>query len=634
LDSKPTNLTSWGDGCSLAKGRAEAEAALASPGLRALDKKEIENLESQGNRCADWKRVRVASDFLAEAIFGSEFLGDVRLGRFATDDPGRSGIYDSSVEDCAIASGARVFRCGLVSRAFVAEGAVLESVGRLGTSGASSRFGNGLVLFDGPLYSRALVIAAELPFEWAAWATGPVSGKDENRTLAQVLAETMQTNSAAMESPTAYIGPGAEIRCTPIVEDCWIGPNVQVDGANSLRASTIWGTDAARTRIADGAHLAGALIGPGCDLAQQCTVENSLFTEFVRVGHQAIIKGSVVGANARLAECEISDSLLGPFTTAVHHALVISAWWPEGRGNVGYGANVGSNHTGRAPDQEIWVGEGVFFGLGSNVKFPCNFREAPYSIIATGVDVLPQKVTFPFSLIASPFLAQASGVPPAYNEIRPGWAILQNAYGLARLEQNLAERDRAGSAPEALAVFRADVVKGLLASHSALDAVEPSEISAYTEAEIPGLGKNYLTEPGRAEALRAYLLGTRHGAASAMLNTLNAMAEGTRDEGNENLARLKDAFEWVGPIFDAENPKGLTESIFEAEQDWLEAVVQSRLKDEKRGVVIIDDYASRHIGAEEDPVLIEERESLEGHKERRAEYTDLLETYLYKKSKA
>lgn len=37
---------------------------------------------------------------------------------------------------------------------------------------------------------------------------------------------------------------------------------------------------------------------------------------------------------------------------------------PPHTGNVAYGAKVGSNHTGRAADQEAVLGEGVFFGLG------------------------------------------------------------------------------------------------------------------------------------------------------------------------------------------------------------------------------------------------------------------------------
>jgi hypothetical protein len=79
--------------------------------------------------------------------------------------------------------------------------------------------------------------------------------------------------------------------------------------------------------------------------------------------------------------------------------MLIAALWPEGKGNIAAGANVGSNHTSRAPDQEFWPGEGLYVGLGVNIKYPADFTQAPYTIIATGVSTLPQKVAFPFSLI-------------------------------------------------------------------------------------------------------------------------------------------------------------------------------------------------------------------------------------------
>ena len=80
------------------------------------------------------------------------------------------------------------------------------------------------------------------------------------------------------------------------------------------------------------------------------------------------------------------------FLLAVGHALslLLLAIWFEGKGNIGYGANIGSNHTGRLPDQESIPGEGVFFGLGCSIKYPCNFHNAPYSIIASGVVTLPE----------------------------------------------------------------------------------------------------------------------------------------------------------------------------------------------------------------------------------------------------
>src|SRR5438093_5611883 len=115
-----------------------------------------------------------------------------------------------------------------------------------------------------------------------------------------------------------------------------------------------------------------------------------------------MVTASISGPNSGVAEGEVTASLLGPFVGFHHQALLIAALWPEGKGNVGYGANVGSNHTSKAPDQEFWPGEGTFFGLGVNIKFPADFSRAPYSIIASGVATLPQRVTFPFSLLNNP----------------------------------------------------------------------------------------------------------------------------------------------------------------------------------------------------------------------------------------
>jgi hypothetical protein len=95
-----------------------------------------------------------------------------------------------------------------------------------------------------------------------------------------------------------------------------------------------------------------------------------------------------------------------------------------------YGANVGSNHTSKAPDQEIRPGEGVFFGLGTCIKFPANYQRSPYTVIATGVCALPQKVEFPFALINTPG-ESITGLSPAINEISPGW-LLSDRWGRPR----------------------------------------------------------------------------------------------------------------------------------------------------------------------------------------------------------
>lgn len=47
----------------------------------------------------------------------------------------------------------------------------------------------------------------------------------------------------------------------------------------------------------------------------------------------------------------------------------------------------------RQADQEIWPGEGVFFGLSTVIKFPANYSESPFSVIGSGVTCLPQRVS-------------------------------------------------------------------------------------------------------------------------------------------------------------------------------------------------------------------------------------------------
>src|SRR5204863_1680447 len=114
-------------------------------------------------------------------------------------------------------------------------------------------------------------------------------------------------------------------------------------------------------------------------VASLAVVENSVLAEQVHVERHAKVSGSYLGPNTAVAQGEVSASLLGPFVAAHHQSLLIAVFWPDGKGNVSHAAGVGCNHTSRAPDQECRPGEGMFVGLGVSVKFPADFRRAPYT---------------------------------------------------------------------------------------------------------------------------------------------------------------------------------------------------------------------------------------------------------------
>jgi len=272
--------------------------------------------------------------------------------------------------------------------------------------------------------------------------------------------------------------------------------------------------------------------------------------------------------------------------------MVIGTLWMEGRGNVGYGANVGSNHTSKLPDQELFAGEGVFYGLGCNIKFPADYRKAAYSIIATGVTTLPQRIAFPFSLISNPF-ATHKDIPPAYNEIFPGWVLSDNSYAVFRNEAKYLKRNKAKRLINDFRIFRPEIVKMMYQSYEILTRVNKKKI--YTDKDILELGKNFFTEENRVKATETYKLFLEYFAMKELF------------EGNKSnlLTEIIGLFEIDIPKIDIKNEyKKLFKHI-------LTMIINSKMKDHIRGAKIIDDYEEWHFDIEDDELIAKLKDELE-----------------------
>jgi len=254
-------------------------------------------------------------------------------------------------------------------------------------------------------------------------------------------------------------------------------------------------------------------------------LEDSVLCEHSGAERHGKITTSIIGPNSHVGEGEVTASLVGPFVGFHHQALLIAAYWPEGKGNVGYGANIGSNHTSRLPDQEIRPGEGNFFGLGTNIKFPSDFSQAPYSIIATGATTLPQKVLFPFSLINTP-AARLEGMSPAYNEIIPAWVLAKNMFMVKRNENKYIKRNKARRLKFDAEALRPEIVNMMVRARRALTKAGGKEV--YTDKDIPGLGKNYLLEGNRKLAIETYTFYIRYYAVKGLFRELEGLAAKAR----------------------------------------------------------------------------------------------------------
>jgi hypothetical protein len=282
---------------------------------------------------------------------------------------------------------------------------------------------------------------------------------------------------------------------------------------------------------------------------------------------------------------------------------------------VAYGANIGSNHTSRLPDQEIRPGEGTFFGLGTNIKFPSDFSQAPHSIVATGATTLPQKVTFPFSLINTP-AARIENMPPAFNEIIPGWVLANNLFMVKRNENKYTKRNKSRRLKFDPETLRPDMVDMMVRSRAALKKARGKEV--YTGKDIPGLGKNYLLEASRKSAIETYTFYIRYYALSGLLRELRRIAARGRKVGPRFLKTKSSNKRWEHErrILRKELPgDDLGQYLLllaEMEKEIARSILETKRKDDIRGMRIIEDYADVHPPAEEDSFVKEVMRASEG----------------------
>jgi len=246
------------------------------------------------------------------------------------------------------------------------------------------------------------------------------------------------------------VASGAILRSSQL-QNCTVSAPAAGRAGRAGRAGAIANAVISNSVISEHVHIDGP-----------CTITNSDISEHVHIGAGALVDNSVIGPDAGISRGECLHSLVGPFTGFHHSSLLIAALWPLGRGNLGYGCMLGSNHTGRLNDQEFWPGEGCFFGLGSMAKYPCNLIGSQYSLIASNTLLGPLQVALPFSLFA-PYKEQnanlSSGRSTSSNSsnssngkvgsqastavVLPGWVLYANPYLLERAASKFKARRQA-----------------------------------------------------------------------------------------------------------------------------------------------------------------------------------------------
>lgn len=351
---------------------------------------------------------------------------------------------------------------------------------------------------------------------------------DSSRGTTQDLLTTVSDGEGVVAAapPTMNVlCPRSSILHTPRVIHVHLLPRASIDSSTTV-ISTLLLPNAS---IKKGCTVSHALLQWSATITSQSDAKRICLMEQAEVGPHSFTANCVFGPDSHVSGGEVHGTLLGPNANSHHQSLLIGVLWPLGRGNVGYGSNVGSNHTGRIPDQETSVGEGTFWGLGCVIKFPVDLTCAPYSIVAAGVQLPPQRILFPFSLITD---------GPGMNQLTPGWLLQYSPYTIARSEVKFANRRmakrhdfytgwkilRPGVMDMMMDARDKLVYVGHATSQSAGEGASNEskrKVAVYkSDTAVVGLGANQLTEQGRLVGIKAYTSALRRYALRGLLDRL------------------------------------------------------------------------------------------------------------------
>lgn len=571
--------------------------------LRELSSGEREVLERNGNVVSG--KIFVSTNICLSNIRNNVFLGRIVINDFSDSsvDFGpnlphlRSSILGSTLSDTIIDGPCFIKDCAMIHSCLISRDCVLISNGVIAGNFSSNLFGIGteIVLCEETGTRSILSHPERASLEAVTQSIQSKTSRSSFNEEAEIYRKKLLEISSF---PGVFLGPKVVILKSSRIESSWISANVSI--TNGEIADSILNEGAK----VDNSIVEKSIVGRSVAVESFSVVENSILCEYSKVSIHGKVVHSLLGSYSGVESGECVSSLIGPFVGFHHQSLCIATYWPGGRGNIGYGANVGSNHSGKAPDCELISGEGLFFGLATVVKFPSNFEKAPYSLIASGVTCLPQKLEMPFSLINT-------GSTNGLNEISPAWVLSDNMFTLIRNEDKFLKRQKKdASVVYEHEIFRPDIIDLVIEARSKLMAVPPGDKDTiYTETQIEGLGKNFLREPTRLRAIDTYSFILRWYALRGLYRQVQSKGiESLSPGGDLDRQHWKKVLEMEQ--MNLKQTKSLLEEF--SKLDFLISAncVSSKTKDDVRGAKIVGNlYQEFHQPASEHPVCIKAKQN-------------------------
>lgn len=406
---------------------------LPSEPLRCLTAQEILTLEKQGCSSPDWGMIRFSctedGEVILKNIRNVRFSGKVDIGHLDSPQGRETGILNCRLSDCVI--GDNVFICNIGREikgiAIGCNARIENTAGVSAHIGATCGLGVPVAVLD-ETGSRPVPLFPSLSSNLASLMARFPRIADHH--ILPILEQHW------MDFPyIPSVGDDSRILDCGLIEDVYIGPKVNIEGASRLKNGIIishisdskdvsvgTGTDAEDFCIVDGrvdggAFLRRVFVGQGAHIGARFTAHDSLFF-----------------ANCTMENGEACSILAGPYTVSMHKStLLIGAEYSFM--NAGSGTN-SSNHMYKlGPVHWGMMERGVKTSSGAYIMW--DGKIGAFSLVMGQHKTHPDTSDFPFSYLF--------GTERGETAVSPG--IMLRSCGLMRDEQKWPARDRRKSIP-------------------------------------------------------------------------------------------------------------------------------------------------------------------------------------------
>lgn len=558
---------------------------------RLLTPAEIETLERYGNHAEDWSLVKVSNQFNPNKVRNCQFIGDVFLPEFKGSVVSPEGLslqneLSRSTVAWSVLENSHIHDVSMMSRTFVGEGALIRNVGSLVCTGRT-HFGIGRDYSIGSeIGGRVIPVYPHINLDKVVKVLTQISNPEMVEAYKQEVYEFRKSISL----PISVVGEGAVVINCLSVRNSWVGAHSALDGAIKVHNCTVLSDLEQATSVREGVIVENSILQWGSKIRGGAIVSDSLIMEVASARKHAKIKYGIIAPNTDIYEGEVTSSLVGPYVGFHHQSMLIGAIWPEGMGNVSHGASVGSNHNGKLPDQEVFIGRGIFFGLNVSLKFPAYLQQSPWSLFTAGLVLPPGRIDFPFSLVSVDSEGRAN--------IQPGWMLKYGAFNLIRSEHKYSVRNRSKRNNFNTKVFDNSTAKWVLQAVNTLKAVSVKD--EYFETHVKGVGACVLKESSRQKALSYYKIFAERFLLDRLMLALEKSPDLLKD--NVDTTQLLSGELMKGFSKEVELPKTsmlIPKRFRRFEMKWRDQARADFSRDTEKGEGIFPDYSFSHPDNEE-----------------------------------